>query len=205
MEITVLRNGIFGSNTYIVSSNKECAVIDCGNKASDIINEIRKRDLNLKYIILTHGHMDHVYYANQLKDETDSTLCIHEQEIPLYEDPNKNGYNSFGFSEALKLADPDKFLKDGDELSLGDETLQIIHTPGHSPGCVCILIAGCLFTGDTLFQSSVGRTDLYGGSWSQLENSIKSRIYTLDEGIKVYPGHGMDTTIGFERENNPYV
>ena len=179
MEITVLRNGIFGSNTYIVSSNKECAVIDCGNKASDIINEIRKRDLNLKYIILTHGHMDHVYYANQLKDETDSTLCIHEQEIPLYEDPNKNGYNSFGFSEALKLADPDKLLKDGDELSLGDETLQIIHTPGHSPGCVCILIAGCLFTGDTLFQSSVGRTDCMV-KWSA-ENSIKSRIY-LDEG-----------------------
>ncbi len=205
MEIKVLTNGILGSNTYIVSSNKECVIIDCGNKPSEIIDEIKNGALNPKYIILTHGHADHTYYAAQIREATNATLCIHKDELALYRDPNENGYNSFGFSEDISVANPDKLLEDGDKLDLGDETIQIIHTPGHSLGGICILISDSIFTGDTLFQSSVGRTDLNGGSWSELVNSIKNKLYTLDDSIKVYPGHGMDSTIGFERENNPYV
>lgn len=205
MDIKVLTNGVFGSNTYIVSSNNQCVIIDCGNKPKDIMDVIESKKLNAKYIILSHGHADHIFYANQIKEQTSATLCIHEDELDLYMNPDVNGFKNYGFSDDWTIPRPDKLLKDGDEIQLGNETIRIIHTPGHSPGGICILIADSLFTGDTLFQANVGRTDLYGGSWSTLTDSIKNKIYTLNNNVKVYPGHGMDSTIEFERENNPYV
>lgn len=205
MKINILSNGIFGSNTYIVESGKECAIVDCGNKPQDILKVIEEKGLTLKYIILTHGHGDHIFYAGKIRQATDAPLCLHEDELSIYIDSDKNGYNAFGFNPEFANPTPDMLLKHGDKLTLGDETIEIIHTPGHTPGGICILCGDSLFSGDTLFQGSVGRTDLFGGSQKDLMESIRTRLYTLDGNIKVYPGHGMYTTIAYERENNPYV
>ncbi|MGI6124650.1 MAG: MBL fold metallo-hydrolase [Acetivibrionales bacterium] len=205
MELTTLTNGIFGSNTYIVESDKQCAIIDCGNKPQDIKRVIDSKGLHPKYIILTHGHADHIFYAGRVKDVTGALICLHKDDLPLYSDSDKNGYNLFGFNSDFPNPYPDCLLKHGDKLPLGDVNLEIIHTPGHSPGCISILCEDMLFSGDTLFQLSVGRTDLYGGSPKQIVESIKTRLYTLDGSVTVYPGHGMSTTIAYERENNPYV
>ena len=205
MEPIILTNGIFGSNTYIIESNNQCAIIDCGNKPQNINRVINEKNLQLKYIILTHGHVDHVFYAGKIKDMTNALICLHKSDMPVYTDPDKNGYNLFGFKTDIVNPHPDCLLKDGDKLPLGDVSLEIIHTPGHSPGGISILCEDMLFTGDTLFQLSVGRTDLFDGSQKQLIESIKTKLYTLDGSIKVYPGHGESSTIAYERENNPYV
>jgi hydroxyacylglutathione hydrolase len=205
MEPIILTNGIFGSNTYIVESNNQCAIIDCGNKPQDIKRIIDSKDLEPKYIILTHGHADHIFYAGRIKDATGALICLHKDELPIYSDADKNGYNLFGFNTNIDNPYPDCLLNHGDKLPLGDVDLKIIHTPGHSPGGICVLCEDMLFSGDTLFELSVGRTDLFGGSQKQLVESIKSQLYTLDGSIKVYPGHGMPTTIDYERGNNPYV
>lgn len=200
-----MSNGVFGSNSYIIESQGSCAIIDCGNRPKDILKVLKEKNLTARYIILTHGHVDHILYAGEIKNETDALLCIHRDDLSMYSDPLKNGYELFGFNINTMNFPPDYYLKDGDRLPLEDSILEIIHTPGHSPGGVCVLCDNLLFTGDTLFQLSIGRTDLFGGSHQKLIESIKNRLYTLDDTILVYPGHGPSTTIAFERENNPYV
>jgi len=205
MEPIILANGIFGSNTYIIESKKQCAIIDCGNKPENIKRIIDSRGLEAKYIILTHGHADHIFYVGRIKDATGAPVCLHKDELAVYSDADKNGYNLFGFITGIENPYPDRLLNHGDKLPLGDVNLEIIHTPGHTPGGICVLCEDILFSGDTLFQLSVGRTDLFGGSQKQLEESIRTRLYTLDGSVKVYPGHGMPTTIDYEKRNNPYV
>ncbi len=189
----------------MLSDQNECAIIDCGVKAENVLDVIKEKALKVRYIILTHGHVDHIINVNDLKQATGAELCLHEEELPLYSDPEKNGYALFGFENEVKPSLPDRLLKHGDKLPLGNLTLEIIHTPGHSPGSVSILCDSLLFSGDTLFHRSVGRTDLFGGSSKRLVNSIQNRLYTLYGDVKVYPGHGPSTTIAYERENNPYV
>jgi len=205
MELTVLSNGVFGSNTYIIANGNDCAIIDCGNRPEDVLKVLKEKELRARYIILTHGHVDHILYAGEIKNETDALICIHNDDVQLYSNPVLNGYDLFGFDIDLLHFPPDCRLKDGDKLPLGDKVLDIIHTPGHSPGGISILCDNMLFTGDTLFQLSIGRTDLFGGSLKQLSESIKNKLFTLDDEVVVYPGHGPSTTIGFERKNNPYV
>lgn len=204
MSLTVLTKGMFGSNTYILENQGECAVIDCGNPTESIVSVLKDKGLKVKYIILTHGHVDHILNAGKLKEALGGSLLIHEDEADLYFDKDANCSRFLG-REELVLANPDKLLKDGDILTLGDKELKIIHTPGHSPGSISILCDNMLFTGDTLFAMSVGRTDLYGGSMKQLVESIRDRLFVLDGNTVVYPGHGPSTTIEYEREHNPYV
>lgn len=205
MELIVLNDGMFDSKTYIVSDKKECAIIDCGVSYAQIISKIREKGLIIKYIILTHGHIDHILNAYDLKESTHAELCLHEDELELYTDPKKNASYLFKFKDAFRVPTPDRLLKNGDRLSLGDLSLEIIHTPGHSPGSISILCNNVLFSGDTLFSQSIGRTDFFGGNSNLIQKSIKESLYTLDENTVVYPGHGPSTTIGFEKENNPYV
>jgi glyoxylase-like metal-dependent hydrolase (beta-lactamase superfamily II) len=205
MELTTLQNGIFGSNTYIFSNRNECAIIDCGVNPEQVLKILQENGLKARYIILTHGHVDHIYHADSQVQSTGALLCLHEEELSLYYDNDKNGYSLFSFSRALNTPTPDCLLKHGDKLPLGDAYLEIIHTPGHSPGSISILSDNKLITGDTLFEAGVGRTDLYGGSSRKLADSIRNRLYTLDGGTEVFPGHGQPTSIGYERENNPYV
>jgi hydroxyacylglutathione hydrolase len=205
MELLVLSNGIFGSNTYLLCDQNECAVIDCGVDSKDVLRKVNEKNLTIKYIILTHGHVDHVYYADSLKQASKALLCLHEDEYELYSDSFKNGFALFGVKRDVKLPAPDRLLKDGDKLKLGNTQIEVIHTPGHSPGSICLLCEGVLLSGDTLFALSVGRTDLYGGSFKQLVSSLNNRLFSLDGDIVVYPGHGPETTIEYERENNPYA
>lgn len=205
MVLYVLSGGIFDSNTYILSDGNECIVIDCGVDPKRVMDVVERNNLEVKYIILTHGHFDHIYHAKSLRDKTGAKLCVHEDELELYRNPMLNGSRMFGAGKDVETVEPDMLLKDGQRLEAGNLTVEIIHTPGHSPGSICVLSENMLFSGDTLFAMSVGRTDFPGGNARALNESIHKKLFTLDENIEVYPGHGPKTTIGFEKENNPYV
>lgn len=205
MNIYTLPHGMWDTNTYVLSDGNECAVIDCGAKAGEVVSVAEKHGLNIKYIILTHGHFDHTYHVRSLNELTEAKLCLHESELELYRNPDMNGYGMFGGLSPLGLPEPDVLLQDGSALEVGGLKIRIIHTPGHTPGSICILADDSLFSGDTLFQLAVGRTDLPGGNSKSLYDSIKRKLFSMEDGITVYPGHGPRTTIGFERANNPHV
>ncbi|MDR0287380.1 MAG: MBL fold metallo-hydrolase [Clostridiales bacterium] len=201
-----LTEGLLGSNTYFVwvrDPDNPCAVIDPGNKTSKILQVIEKENLQVKYIILTHVHIDHVFYLDELRDALPlaKVLC-HESELPAFQSTLQNASNLFGSGKVFKA--PDVLLKDGDIVKLGEGVLKIIHTPGHTPGGICILAGDLLFTGDTLFYDGFGRTDLGFGDVKDLKASIE-KLYKMDPNIKVFPGHGTSTTIGRERENSPFL
>lgn len=205
MKLYILHHGIIDTNSYIIADGPDCAVIDCGVKSGDVMQVIEKNCLDLKYIILTHGHFDHVFHVKSLKDVTKAKVCLHESEIDLYRNPDINGFSMFGMAREMNLAEPDILLHDGVVLESGALKLRIIHTPGHTQGSICILSEDSLFSGDTLFSMSIGRTDLPTGSSKSLHNSITQKLFTLEDRITVYPGHGPKTTIGHEKANNPYV
>lgn len=205
MELIIVPHGLFDSNCYILADQDECAIIDCGVRSEEITRVLAENGLKARYILLTHGHVDHIHHVAEIQEATGAELCLHEEELSLYSDFDKNGYRLFRFKQEGQLPQPQRLLKHGDKLVLGSGELKIIHTPGHSPGGISILWGNKLFTGDTLFAQAVGRTDFYGGSGQRLVDSIKNRLYSLDGDIIVYPGHGPSTTIAFERENNPYV
>lgn len=205
MALFVLSHGIFDSNTYILSDDKECVVIDSGVNPGEIMHIVESNGLQVKYIILTHGHFDHIYHVQSLKEKTGAQLCIHEDELALYQNPDMNGSMMFGAGREVKAPAPDILLKDGQVLQVGALRLEIIHTPGHSPGSICILCGDMLFSGDTLFAMSIGRTDFPGGSARAMSESLHKKLFTLEDNITVYPGHGPKTSIGYEKENNPYA
>lgn len=203
MYIKCLSTGMFGSNSYIIGNNGLGAVIDAGVDAAEIADEAQKAELEIKYIILTHAHIDHIAYGYDLKKITEAELFIHEEDAPLLKQPRLNGSILIGTPRTFD--DADILLKDGQILRLGETELEIIHTPGHTPGGICIKAGDSVFTGDTLFQMSIGRTDLGAGNYIELMNSIREKLLRLDDNIVVYPGHGPSTTIGIERKCNPYI
>jgi glyoxylase-like metal-dependent hydrolase (beta-lactamase superfamily II) len=160
------------TNCYLLVSNGEAVLIDPGGGAKLILKEIEKSKVKLKFIILTHGHWDHTLSALKIKKETGAKILIHEAE-----------------KEFIK-SKVDNFLKDGDEIKIGDSVLKVIHTPGHTKGSICLARENFIFTGDTIFKDGYGRTDLEGGSQKDLENSLKKLKKFLKSGVKVYPGHG---------------
>lgn len=194
-----------GENTYVIKDENSglCAVIDpgCFNKAiEDFIGE----EKNLAYIILTHAHWDHIASLNEYKDKYPaSKLVVNFDEHEMITDSSINGTAQYAGMEVALEADI--YVVDGEELKLGDTNLKFITTPGHTKGGMCILADGNLFSGDTLFMRSVGRTDLYGGNWGQLKDSIQNKLFSLDGSTIVYPGHGPSTTIESEKRENPFV
>lgn len=194
MEIVNLYPGSFGANCYCLFDSGEAAVIDPSANTEAILSEIRKRDAALRYVLLTHGHFDHVLSVDTLRDATGAPLCIHENDAEMLTDSQKNAFRYFfGGNRVWRAAE--RTLSDGEELNFGNTTLRIIHTPGHSKGSVCYLVPDeALFTGDTLFDGNVGRCDLWGGNDEELMRSLK-KLRVLSPDLTIYPGHGGSTTL----------
>ncbi len=195
----------FGTNTYLVwdEISKEAAIIDPAAESQTMIDEIKNMDINLKYLISTHAHGDHIAGNESMNRNFDVKICIHKDDVAALTDSTLN-LSSY-ISANLKAPQPDIILNNGDTLYLGNEKLEIIHTPGHTKGGICILTGNLLFSGDTLFAEGIGRADLPGGDYETLLNSIKKKLFVLDGEIKVLPGHGPSSTIEDEKVGNPFV
>lgn len=193
--------GPLETNCYIVSDeeSKEALIIDPGDEPDLLVDYIKGNDLILKYIVCTHCHFDHIAVLSDIKEATEASVVIHKDDLDLYNNIQKQGL-MWGF-ELEPLPVPDKFVSNGDILTIGKSEFIIIHTPGHSPGGLCLLSGGILFSGDTLFYGSVGRTDLPGGDIEKLKKSFKELMKLPEETI-VMPGHGPETTIGKEKVDN---
>jgi hydroxyacylglutathione hydrolase len=197
--------GAFDTNCYHVYCEQtlECAVVDPGAEPEKIFRAIEQKGLKPKVLINTHGHVDHVGANKDIKEKYDIPLCVHPSDSSML----SNILNStMGFFlGAKKSPAPDRFIEEGDEINIGTSSLKVIHTPGHSPGSVSLSGDGFLLSGDVLFCGGVGRTDLPGGSWTELEKSIKEKIYSFPDDTFILPGHGPITTVGQEKETNPFV
>jgi hydroxyacylglutathione hydrolase len=178
-------------------------LIDAGERPGIIVNTLEDKDLELVYLVNTHGHGDHIAGNEFILQKTGAKLCIHPDELPLLKDPNLNLSSFFGVQ--LRSPDPHKLVNDKDTLEVGQIRLQIYHTPGHSPGHICLIGDGHAFVGDLLFKGSIGRTDFPYGSQQLLIESILKKIYLLPDKTILYPGHGPDSTVEEEKNNNPYV
>ncbi len=205
MEVIKIPVGIYAANCYIVyfKDTKEALIIDPGSQGDEIANKIKDLGLSIKYIILTHGHWDHTDGILELKEKIDAPVLIHKKDEVLLKAGKKSIYE--GATSDNREISSDKFVEDGEELPFGNTIVKIIYTPGHSPGGISIKIDDKIFTGDTLFAGSVGRTDLYGGSFEDIIYSIKEKLLIYPDDTIIYPGHGQSSTIGKEKAYNPFL
>lgn len=206
IRIRYISAGSYGTNCYILLDDEsgEAAAVDCAVCSEAYRDFLHKLGVkSLKYILLTHGHFDHILGVKQLKELCGGDICIHEADAPCLTDEKKslNFYAHFGVQEYVS---PDILLHDGDKLYLGKNEISVRHTPGHTPGSVCFTVNGSMFCGDTLFRLSCGRTDMPGGSTPALLRSLEE-IGKIPGDADVYPGHGELTTLAFEKENNRYL
>jgi hydroxyacylglutathione hydrolase len=203
--IKKLEVGPIMANCFILGceKTKEAVVIDPGDDGDLILMELAKSALKVKYLINTHGHFDHVGANKKMKEVTNATLCIHPDDEPMLGELSKSA-SMFGLS-AENSPSPDLLLNHGDTIGFGDITLEVIHTPGHTMGGICLYTKGHLFAGDTLFAGSIGRTDLPGGDYDTLIASIKTKLLGLADDTIVYTGHGPETSIGNEKRVNSFL
>ncbi|NLW22740.1 MAG: MBL fold metallo-hydrolase [Tissierellia bacterium] len=205
MKVLRIPAGIYAANCYLIYSeeSKEGIVIDPGGDVDDIVAQIEKLGLDIKYIILTHGHADHIAGVEELRDYTKAPVAVHKDDEYLLKDGDSNFSNHMAMGTVEFEADI--LLNDGDIIDFGGLTAEIIHTPGHTPGGISIKIGNNIFTGDTLFAGSIGRTDFPRSSYKDIIRSIKERIIIYPDDTIVYPGHGPSSTIGTEKESNPFI
>ena len=198
--------GSVQTNCYFVYREGTSDVIffDPADKGDYIYETLKDKGFNVKGILLTHAHFDHIWGCNKLRELSGAPIYAYEAEKVLCEDAVTNVSEQVGRPYTVI---PDRYLKDGEEITVADMTCRLIATPGHTVGSCCYYFEedGLLIAGDTLFQESVGRTDLATGSMGELVRSIKDRLFTLPDDTKVYPGHGDSTTIGYEKQYNPFV
>ncbi len=206
LHIECLTVGDFGTNLYILSDkySSEAIIIDPGPGSESVLSSIKRQSLKIRYIVNTHAHFDHTFNNSLFKQETGAMLCCHPMELPLLK-----VLPSQGISYGIEVPDspfPDLFLEDNDILKLSENiNFRVIHAPGHSPGSICLYTDGFLFSGDVIFYGSIGRTDLPGGNYQELMDSIKRKLLVLPEGTTIFPGHGQSTTIQEETKNNPFL
>lgn len=204
MKVERIVNGPVMTNTYIVTDNtKDAFMVDPGTYMREVTDMLKKSGKTLKYIILTHAHADHTGGVQGfLRDFPDAELvaCIKEKE--LLNLPEHNA--SIELSGQPIIINPNIYVKDGDSLMCGEMKLKFIETPGHTKGGMCVYTGDVLFSGDTLFYASIGRTDFYGGNYDELVSSVKDKLFKLPDETKVYPGHNIETTIGYEKIHNPF-
>jgi hydroxyacylglutathione hydrolase len=201
--------GAFQCNCAIIAcgDTKEAIVVDPGGDHARILEVVRHYDLSVKWIIHTHAHLDHIYETRDVKEAAGGTVALHRGDQFLY-DAFAQQAGMFGW-RPRESTPVEHWLADGETLAYGKSQAQVIHTPGHTPGSCCFAVESSdgplLIAGDTLFQRSIGRTDLPGGDYATIERSIKQRLYTLDPDTAVICGHGPKTTIGDEARHNPFV
>lgn len=195
----------FGTNTYLLwdELSKEALYIDCAAPHPLLLSTVRELGLTLKYLVNTHGHGDHIAGNELVKKEFNPLLAIHREDADMLVSAEAN--LSVYWGERVISPVADILLQDKDILKLGSQEILVLHTPGHSPGSICLFVAGLLFSGDTLFNESIGRTDLPGGDFDQLLRSIRHTLFSLPDTTPVLPGHDRKTTIGDEKMGNPFV
>lgn len=205
MEVIRIPAGIYAANCYLVydENTKEGIAIDPGGDVDDIVRKIEELGLDIKYIVLTHGHADHIAGVMGLKEYTNAQVAVHKDDAPMLKDGEKN------FSSKMAMGkvefEADILLEEKDIIEFGNLSCEVIHTPGHTPGCISLKIEDSLFTGDTLFAGSIGRTDFEGSSFDSIMDSIKRKLVVYPDDTKVYPGHGPSSTIKMEKRNNPFL
>ncbi|MFO7612008.1 MAG: MBL fold metallo-hydrolase [Clostridia bacterium] len=202
-EVKKFESRMLGANTYIIFKGKQAVIIDPCSMISKIIGFMEENSLEPTVMLLTHAHIDHMLYVDEYRGAFGIEAAVHEADYESFSDPYRNGARLFGMNKSFR--DADIKLKGGEVIQLGDETLSIISTPGHTPGSICIYTPGIVFTGDTLFHMSVGRTDLGDGNQSDLMFSLQHKLMNLPGDTTVYPGHGTKSTIEYEQRNNPYI
>ena len=199
MDIKTIPVGIYNANCYLLIDQNQCAIIDPGGNPEYIINIIEDNNLRPQFILLTHGHVDHVGGVEAIKDKYNIPFYINKKDEDLIKEAGYI-YGNFG-----KYKNADKHLVEDNVFQLGNLKIKAIETPGHSPGGMSFLVNNVIFTGDTLFRESIGRSDFIGGNHNTLINSIESKLIVLDPDIYVLPGHGPQSTIGYEKNNNPFL
>lgn len=195
--------GQLENNMYLVydEDTKKAVLIDATAPVPELLDIVKNLGLDVEYILLTHGHFDHILGLTELKKALGAEAVICHDDLIISD--NINEFTRFfgGMEESVPPV-YEKFIKDGDVITVGNMQIKVIHTPGHTQGGVCYLLNDNLFSGDTLFMGSVGRTDLFDGNFDKLSDSVKNKLFKLDDNIKVYPGHGPKTTIGYEKKHN---
>lgn len=198
LNVKIVPAGVYEANCYILvdEKTKDCAIIDVGGDVKKISEAIENMNGKPKYVLLTHGHFDHVGGVEE--------ICI-KYNIPFYISKTDEEYMKIDNSVFGTLPKASGYLKQGDIVKLANNEISVIETPGHTKGGLCFFIDGKVFTGDTLFQGSIGRTDFIGGDMDEIISSIKNKLIPLGDDVEVYPGHGPSSSIKFEKARNPYL
>lgn len=213
----ILRNFVLGpiaNNCYLLyNDSKEAVLVDASWGSEEIVRWAEKNKIVIKYLVLSHGHIDHVIGADTIRDAFGTKVCIHKEDLWLYDHTGQQAM-MFGF-ESAELKPPDQFITEKTEFKIGNEKIRILETPGHSPGSVTLVVESitdggrscsqALMTGDCVFRGSIGRTDFWGGSYGTIMKSIREKILPFPDQTIVYPGHGDVTDLGFERKYNPFI
>lgn len=206
MNITILTVGPVQTNCYIVSKegSSSCIVVDPGAEAGKIVSYIEKKGLSCEGVLLTHGHFDHITGVAELVSATGAKVYAFEGEKELLMDPAQNASLMMGYEVAVE---PEVLLRDNQKFSVADMEFQVIHTPGHTSGGCCYYAEEekVLFSGDTIFMESIGRSDFPTGNGRVLLESVRNKVLVLPEDVEIYPGHGPETSVGYEKQNNPYA
>ncbi|MCP9471477.1 MAG: MBL fold metallo-hydrolase [Nitrospira sp.] len=196
-----------GCNCSIIGDpvTKQAIIVDPGGDPERILGEVRRLGLTVSHILHTHAHFDHFLAAGLLKQATGATLCLHQDDLDLWKNLDVQ-CRLFGVPSAI-VPLPEYWLKDEERLSVGEISLLALHTPGHTPGSMSFHVPHekLVLAGDTLFRGSIGRTDLWGGDYHAIEQSIRDRLYTLDDATVVVTGHGPETEVGWEKETNQFI
>ena len=196
--------GQLDTNCYVLRSGREAIIVDPGAEPERILRFVKDSGITPNRIVATHTHFDHVLGVDKIRNSLKIPFQIHKDDLPILESMQTRVRQFMGF-DVPPPPKVDGYLKDGDILKVGAENVQVIHTPGHSPGSISLKSGAYVLTGDALFNQSIGRTDLPGGDLETLLKSIQTRLFTLSDETVVYPGHGPETSIGDEKLANPFV
>jgi len=206
LNIATFTLGPFETNSYLAfcPETRKGVIIDAAFEVSVLLVAVKHKGLEIVHVVSTHGHIDHVCGTGLAREVTGATFLMHQGDLEILLHPERDFLLMLGLEDYVPVK-PDGFLFEGQDIAFGNESLRVVHTPGHTPGGVCLLGKGLLFTGDTLFAGSVGRTDLSGGNQEELIRSIRGKILCLPDETVIQPGHGSATTIGEERRSNPFL